>query len=367
MLVANWQLLDVLRCAEPEKARNGWSGLATRALVPAGLNAPEFLIPLFKHLEGAELATVHDGAELVLTLPVKRRRFPPSLLTNWVTPLSVSGMPHLDRHLGQAALAAFLRHERGPVMLTGVPAHGPFWDTLKAAAPRLAILDTWERAALRPSGTFENWFEGNFERKRRKEYHRLRARLGEQGRLESLSLKPGEDVGPWVQNLLNLEASGWKGKRGTSLKSDTALAVGFAEAARGLHQAGKLRFWSLMYDGRAIATMFAIVEGRGAWLGKIAYDEAFAKFSPGVLLILDATQDLFKEGGFDLVDSCAIPNHPMIGNIWRGRVAMADVLIASADVGQTRFAFTVAAESLRRKARGLARTLFHAITRRHRS
>ena len=367
MLVANWQLLDAARCARPEALRDSWSRLAAKALVSAGLNAPEFLIPLLKHVGGGELATVHGGGELVFALPVKCRRFPPSVLTNWITPLSASGLPHLDRHLGAEAFAAFLRHERAPVLLTGIPADGPFWDTLAAAAPRLAILDRWKRAALRPTGTFENWFDGNFEKKRHKEYRRLRTRLSEQGRLESLSLKPGEDVGPWVQRLLDLEAAGWKGKRGTALKTTAPIAAAFAEAARDLHRAGKLRFWSLALDGRTIATMFAIAEGRSAWLGKITYDEAFAKFSPGVLLILDATESLFNEGGINLVDSCAIPGHPMIDNIWRDRVAMADVMVASADVGQARFALTVAAERLRRAARTAARDLFYTLTRRHRS
>jgi len=367
MLVANWQLLDVARCRRPDTLRGSWSRLAARSLVPAGLNAPEFLIPLLKHLQGAELATVQGGGELLLTLPVKRRRLPFSLLTNWVTPLSASGLPPVDPHLGAEALAALLRHERTPVMLTGVPADGPFRDTLVAASSHLAVLDRWERAALRPSGTFESWFEGNFERKRRKEYRRLRARLSEQGRLESLNLKPGDDVGPWVQGLLSLEAAGWKGKRGTSLKSAASVAAAFAEAAQDLHRAGKLRFWGLTLDGRPIATMFAMVEGSSAWLGKIAYDEAFARFSPGVLLILDTTEALLAEEGLKLVDSCAIPNHPMIDNIWRDRVAMADVMVASANVAQWRFELTVRAERLRRAARSTARDLFYTLTRRHRS
>ena len=367
MLVANWQLLDVARCRRPEAVRENWSQLAARALVPAGVNSSEFLSPLLKHLQGAELATVHGGGELLLALPVKRRLIPFPLLTNWVTPLSASGLPHLDPHLGAEALAALLRHERTPVMLTGIPADGPFWNTLLAASPRLAVLDRWERAALRPSGTFESWFENNFAGKRRKEYRRLRARLSEQGRLESVKLEPGEDVEPWVKGLLGLEAAGWKGKRGTSLKSAAPVAAAFAEAAQDLHRSGKLRFWSLMFDGRAVATMFAIAEGRGAWLGKIAYDEAFARFSPGVLLILDATEALFYEGGLDLVDSCAIPNHPMIDNIWRDRVAIADVMVTSADMPRWRFELTVGAERLYRAARATARDVFHMITRRHRS
>jgi CelD/BcsL family acetyltransferase involved in cellulose biosynthesis len=366
MLAANWRLLDVGRFADPEPLRNDWLRLPSRALIPAGLNTAEFLIPLFKHLQGAELATVRGDGELLMAMPVKRRRFPPSLLANWITPLSISGLPHIDRRFGAEALAAFLHHERSPVMITSVPADGPFWDTLVAAAPRLAILNQWERAALLPFGSFETWFEGNFERKRRKEYRRLRSRLSEQGRLQSLSLQRDDEVGAWAQGLLVLEAGGWKGKRGTAISSSVAVAAAFTEVAYDLHRAGKLRFWALVLDGRAIATMFAVVEGSRAWLGKMAYDEAFARFSPGVLLMLDATEALFKEAGLELVDSCAIPNHPMIDNIWRDRIAMADVLVASAETSQLRFELILLAERLRRAARSTARDVFNAVTGRHR-
>ena len=367
MLIANWQLLDVERRAAPEQVRDDWSGLARCALVPAGLNSPEFMIPQFRHLDGAELASVRESGALVLVLPVKRRRFPSAFLTNWVTPFNVSGLPHLDYHHGASALEAFLRREATPVMLTGIPADGPFWDALQGAAHRLAIVDRWERAALRPNGSFETWYEINFERKRRKEYRRLRTRLSEQGRLECLSLKPGDNVAPWITNLLELEAAGWKGRRGTALKSQNSVTMAFTEACRDLHNAGKLRFWSLVLNGRTIATMFAVVEGSGAWLGKIAYDETLAKFSPGVLLILDATEAFFSEAGIACVDSCAIPGHPMIDNIWRGRVAMADVVVASANVGKRKFDLIVHAENFRRKLRTTVRDILYKLVRRHRS
>ena len=98
-----------------------------------------------------------------------------------------------------------------------------------------------------------------------------------------------------------------------------------------------MRFWQIKHDGKAITSLFGMVEGDRAWIVKIAHDEAFAKFSPGVLLVLDATQSLFVEGGVKLVDSCAIPGHPMIDRIWRDRIAMADILIAPAHVSRAKF------------------------------
>ena len=75
--------------------------------------------------------------------------------------------------------------------------------------------------------------------------------------------------------------------------------------------------------------LFAMVTGTTAFLGKIAHDEAFDRYSPGVLLILEATRTLLARTDITSADSCAVPGHPMIDNIWRDRVPLADMLIAA--------------------------------------
>ena len=134
-----------------------------------------------------------------------------------------------------------------------------------------------------------------------------------------------------------------------------------------LAEAGNLRFWSIKLDGRPIATLFAQVVDGEAWLGKIAFDEDFAKYSPGVLQILDATESLFAEGGIMLADSCAVPDHPMIGNIWRDRIAMADVLIGTPNMPSARFKAMTAAELFRRRSRNAAKDVYNRFIRRQKS
>ena len=106
----------------------------------------------------------------------------------------------------------------------------------------------------------------------------------------------------------------------------------------------------------------AIIERGQASFSKIAYDETHARLSPGAMIILEATRSLFEEGGVMLIDSCAIPNHPMLDNIWRDRIAMADVMVAGGGVGRTRFAVAVGREKLRRMLRGLARDAYYRIS-----
>ena len=336
-----------------------WKRLVGQSLTPAGLNSPELILPLLKKLAGAELAVVVQGRELLFALPIHKHTSFSGLVSNWITPLTVIGVPHLDREVPVAALTTFTNSLKHPLLLHAIKVNDSFWDHLVTRDAQFSVLRQWQRAVLRPRGTYEEWFEGNFDRKRRKEYRRLANRLSEQGTFEQLAFQCTEDSRPWAAEILSLEASGWKGKRGTALATDKELKTAFIDACQLLAASGKLRFWKLVLNGKAIASAYAIVEGDQAWLVKIAYDEAFAKFSPGVLLILHATEQLFAEPGLKLIDSCAIPGHPMIENIWRDRMEMADVMIAPRSISTARFALTVRLENLRRSVRGKLGNIYY--------
>jgi hypothetical protein len=51
---------------------------------------------------------------------------------------------------------------------------------------------------------------------------------------------------------------------------------------------------------------------------KTAYDESYARFSPGLLLQIE-NLDMLERPGLDWMDSCAAENHPMIDNLWTER------------------------------------------------
>jgi CelD/BcsL family acetyltransferase involved in cellulose biosynthesis len=290
-----------------------------------------------------------------MALPLRRKR---THFASWVTPLTASGLPHVS---GELAVQAFLQAQTEPVQLQAIPSDGPFLAALKKHSTYFAVLESWQRAGLKPVGTFEDWLQSNFDQKRRKEFKRLRNRLSEQGALVTEVLKAGADPKPFVDDFLRLEAGGWKGKKGTAINANPNLAKALHEAATGLHQAGKLRFWNLKLAGKSVATLFAIVESNQAWLGKIAYDEAYAKYSPGALIILDCTESFFNEPHVRQVDSSAIPNHPLIDRIWRDRLSMVTVFVASSNVSALRFKVILATVKLKMKSRALLRDSYYKI------
>jgi hypothetical protein len=65
----------------------------------------------------------------------------------------------------------------------------------------------------------------------------------------------------------------------------------------------------------------------GAYSYKTAFDEAYARFSPGMLLQLENLALLERED-IHWADSCAVEGHPMIERLWRDARRMASLNIA---------------------------------------
>lgn len=56
----------------------------------------------------------------------------------------------------------------------------------------------------------------------------------------------------------------------------------------------------------------------GAYSFKTAFDEGYARFSPGMLLQLENLA-LLERPGVAWADSCPVEGHPMIERLWRDR------------------------------------------------
>jgi len=100
-----------------------------------------------------------------------------------------------------------------------------------------------------------------------------------------------------------------------------------------------------------------------AFYFKLGVDERFAKLSPGVQLTLDLTRHFCADPAIAMADSTASADHPMINPIWRGRLAIGDVLIPLRR-GDPVVSLIHAALSLRRLVREPARRAAHFIRNR---
>ncbi len=325
-----------------------------------GFSNAAFKCAIAENVGGGLLLGVMDQACAFL-VAVKQLNFPFPLLAPLANDLFPVTVPFI-REQGAVGVLKFLLGNLGqPLLFEALPVNSPLVQMLSQNGVLTITLSRWERAALKTVGTFDGWLSDNFDQKRRKELKRLRARFSEKGQLVSESLGDGGDLEGFIQDFLLLEDRGWKGGKGTSMLKSPALLKALRNGLQSAHAQGALRFWRIKFDGEPVATLFAVVDHKQATLGKIAYDENWAKFSPGVLVILDATADLFADPSIEFADSNAIPGHPMIERLWRDRLVLVDILVAPTKMSPAYFRLVGAYENFRRDMRQKLKSVYYRV------
>src|SRR5262249_12409674 len=185
---------------------------------------------------------------------------------------------------------------------------------------------------------------------RLKELRRQRRRLAELGMLSHVRVQGQRKIGAALEAYLALEARGWKGQTGGAAQLAAGTRAFIQESVRALAAEDKTRIDLLTLDDRPIAAAITLFSGDRAWFWKTAYDETYARCSPGVQLALDLTEELASDPKISLVDSCAVANHPMIDHLWAERLGIADWMIPLANCGSGTSRLASTTERLRRSA-----------------
>jgi hypothetical protein len=241
-------------------------------------------------------------------------------------------------------------------MLLPLVPEGPFATALASLPARSSAFGHHRRALLAPGDDRARYIERAVGAKKRKELRRQRHRLAEAGALTIDVATHASAIGDALSDFLRLEARGWKGRAGTAAAENETVRRFIASAVAALAGEGKARIDRLRVGGSAVAAVVTLRSGATAWTWKIAYDETFARASPGVLLMLDLTEALLADESIARADSCATAGHPMIDHLWRERLLLCDHLVA---VRPAPIAFALACrlEGLRRTAIAAAKTL----------
>jgi CelD/BcsL family acetyltransferase involved in cellulose biosynthesis len=358
-----WRPLDALARIAVE-----WQSLAARALEPNVFLEPAFALaaaPVFGTDAGAGLVWSRAApCRLLGFFParIERRRYGVALpvLVGWTHPYGPLGTPLIDREAGAAVISAWFDHLAGSadlprlVLMPYLPAAGPVGEAFAAALAqrngKFMALASHQRALLAPAGPPEHYLDHAVGAKKRRELRRQRKRLADAGTLVSSTVREPAAMAAALGDFLALEAAGWKGRAGTAARSNDRVCKFMEKAVTGLAHEGKSRIDRLCAGDRPIAAMVTLQSGTTAWCWKIAYDESFARFSPGVQLLLEVTQGLLDDPTVAGADSCATADHPMMDHIWRERLGLADRLMRLGPRGQLAFAVACTLERLRRAA-----------------
>jgi CelD/BcsL family acetyltransferase involved in cellulose biosynthesis len=140
-------------------------------------------------------------------------------------------------------------------------------------------------------------FEEGLSSRRRSDLKRARRRADEFGSVEfEITTPPPESLGRSLEELFEVEAAGWKERRGTSIRSLGRLRQFLKSYSLSAGRAGTLRLCFLRIGGRAAAAQCAVEYAGALWVLKIGYNEAYARCSPGILLMHEVIGYAFDRG-----------------------------------------------------------------------
>jgi CelD/BcsL family acetyltransferase involved in cellulose biosynthesis len=292
-----------LKCIVP-----AWEELARAALEPNPFYEHWMLLPaleVFGAGQDVRAVLVWAGEQLAGLFPFQRvtryKGLPATALTSWRHPHCLLCTPLVRADTARLCLEALFDCVDASLLEfsylpAGEPFHRALAEVLDARGLRVVVNRSYSRGLLRKHRAT---LSGQLRRRLARNERRLQSR----GSLAHVVLQSGDDIGRWIEDFLQLEASGWKGRQGSAMACSQTNRLYFTQILDAAFRRGRLLMCGLDLDGRPIARRASFTAGVGAYAYKTAYDERFAQFSPGVMLELDNVRQLDASPQIQWMDS----------------------------------------------------------------
>jgi GNAT acetyltransferase-like protein len=341
-----------------EKYVPAWEDLAANAIEPNAFYESWMMMPAIRAFGAgrrlhfalvlANTPARHDGEPLLCGIfPLEQqnhyqglsRKLPIKTLRLWKHKYCYLCTPLVREGYCQQVIDAFFdwldagSHDCSLMEFRFIAGDGRFNDFLLDHFERHAklyyISMYFMRAMLRPTIDADTYLCAALSAKHRKMIRRQERQLSEIGRLEYDALTPDDDVAVWIEEFLRLEASGWKGRENTAIASDESDQSYFRSIAKEAFRRGRLSMLALRLDGRPIAYKCDFPSGRGMFTFRIAFDENYARNSPGMLLEIENVRRLHARSRIEWVDSCNDSSSSMFNRLWLSRRTILDVVVGA--------------------------------------
>ena len=352
--------------------------LCVRTIEPNIYFNPRFLAPAMPRLDDREvrLAVIRDGSEyksrlrLVVPFSVEKPPVPLAqpIMRTWANPFGPLGTPLVDRDDPEGVIEDFFAmlarpHLKLPkvFVLPDMRLDGAVATLLKRVAETrglpLHTMSVVERPFLKSDLDGDDYLKNSLRAHHYREFRRLKRRLADHGALEHHVARNAEEIRLGVEAFLSLEAAGWKGREGTAMAIDRFRAAFAREAVHRLAEQDMCRIHTLTLDGKVIASLIVFIEAGVAYTWKTAYDEAWSAWSPGTLLMIEVTKMHLDDPNIDETDSCAVPDHPVMGRLWSERRPIGTLVIGMTPQADRVTRQAASQLNLYRETRNLARLL----------
>lgn len=363
---------DSFRCVEAVSLDHiaehlpAWFDLQDRALEDNYYLSPSFVTAAMRHYASHHqyrVVFVYLGTRLVAVAPFSVHRpslrIPLRMLRGMESPHGYLSHPLIDREHVHGAVSALLDWMERPAnawqvaFFSKLSAGSPFLETLERELRRrrrvFDIRYAFQRATLVRRRNFDQYLEA-LPRARRKTFRRRWVRLQQRGRTEIVLHRDVGDAAALAQRFMQIECRGWKGERGSALLSRSTDTEFFLDIVQEAARHGNLFFVELQLDGRPIAMTANFICGTTLFAFKVAYDPAYAQYSPGTLAEVMTVKLFHETPGLTFGDGGA-NEESYISAYWRDLVPMHHVLIAMPRVSAN--VYVVVATIVNRIKRGV--------------
>ena len=338
----------VVRVADlSARDEEAWRDLAARAVEPNPFYEPDFLRLNAEHFDAYRdttlvIACVGDTFKALLPIVgTDTPRIPPRrVATTKARPTAVRplGTPLVDADGAEAALGAVVdalregagaRRWPGIVVLDRLHADGPVAAALRQACRDRGVpavsKDPWERGMVRRDGAWGD----PLTKSRRKQMGRTRRSLARDGDGDVTLVDRSADPSA-AEDFLAMEVAGWKGREGgLAFGRDPRTAAWFAEWWARWAASGRLHAFALCVQGTAVAMEIFVRAGEGLFDFRGAYDERYAKYGPGAMVLGDAVAHLYERTDAAWIDSSTDKDNRFVFEMMPERRALCTMVIGT--------------------------------------
>jgi CelD/BcsL family acetyltransferase involved in cellulose biosynthesis len=252
----------------------------------------------FQDVATLQILAVWDGPRLVAVAPLSTLRQGPATefrsLAYWI------GEPDAFVFLDQAALDFLVDaiFQRGIAFrFSHLKLDGAELQALRTRRKRGLLLERAGCGHAVELPTTAAAFEDMLSKSSSTLLRRKMNRAAKFGRVEfSTETLDAENSDAFLEELVRIEGSGWKGRSGTSLSQNVQLKRFFAIYLNRMAPSGDLRGDRLKIDGVAIAIRLGLRSHGRLYELKIGFDEAFQACSPGLVLTHETLKASIREG-----------------------------------------------------------------------
>jgi CelD/BcsL family acetyltransferase involved in cellulose biosynthesis len=319
--------IPIADIGDAELAR--WRRLTAAAIEPNPFFEAEYVLAQARALDAVghvTLAVVTDGDAWEACLPVRRlgswHRIPIASQSTWrgsAALPSLVGTPLVSAPEAAGALIDGLLATPGGsfVAFEWLVADGAAYRAISDAIARSEVrcieFERFERAFLtrRPEDDyFQRSMKGKHRGVMRRRWKKLDQQLGGEPAIVDVT---GEATA--VEELISIEGASKLAAGGMVLKSDPAYERFFGEMCAGFAAAGRLELHALRLGDQTLAIRCNLLADPGIFYFKVAYDEAFAQFSPGIRLEVESFHRFHARTQAEWVDSCSDPNNETMNRL----------------------------------------------------